>query len=374
MTALPQPQHSLAASIYRWREQQADEGLRPHLGASLIGHPCARHLWWVFRWARAAKFEGRMLRLFDRGQREEPVLVLELRAIGAEVLDADPDGKQFRISELGGHFAGSMDAIVRKLPAGSSKAWEVAEFKTHNARSYKELVEKGVEKAKRQHWAQMQTYMASTGMERANYIAVCKDDDQIYHERVHADPAAGKALRERAAEIIFAAEPPPGVSEDPTFYQCKFCDHHALCHGQAAPLPTCRSCAHATPERDGTWTCLQHQKVLDLAQQREGCEQHRYIPAVVARFMELHNVEADNVITWRNKATGTLIHQPGYDSREIHRAEAKGLLGDDFIASMKTTFPGARLEQTFKLPPVPEDDFKDDIPWNTGTPQEELEL
>ena len=182
---MPEPLHSLAASIYRWREATADDGLRPHLGASLIGHHCARHLWLTFRWSAKQSWEGRMLRLFDRGQREEAVIVAELRGIGAEVSECQPDGQQYRVAMFGGHFGGSLDGVARGIPGGSATNWELLEFKTHNTKSFKELTEKGVQTAKWQHYCQMQTYMALTGMTRANYIAVCKDDDQIYHERVH---------------------------------------------------------------------------------------------------------------------------------------------------------------------------------------------
>ncbi len=42
---------------------------RKHLGASQIGHPCLRYLWYQFRWCAESKtsFDGRMLRLFETG-------------------------------------------------------------------------------------------------------------------------------------------------------------------------------------------------------------------------------------------------------------------------------------------------------------------
>ena len=33
----------------------ADDGLRQHLGASLIGKPCERALWYTFRWTTLKK-------------------------------------------------------------------------------------------------------------------------------------------------------------------------------------------------------------------------------------------------------------------------------------------------------------------------------
>jgi len=346
MATLPQPMHTLTASIYRWREGQADDGLRAHLGGSLIGHPCARYLWLSFRWARKARLDGRVLRLFERGQNEEAVIVKELRGIGAEVSECQPDGSQWRVSACGGHFGGSLDGVARKLPGGSEVNWELLEFKTHNAKSFKELTDKGVEVAKHQHWAQMQVYMALTGMTRANYIAVCKDDDQLYHERVHADADAGRKLLERAESIIFAAEPPPGISRDPAWYQCKMCPMHGLCHGTEAPLPTCRSCAHVTPERDGTWTCARHgNNVIPPAAQKDACQAHRFIPATLAHFAEfVTGDQSDNWARYRLTETGEEFTNgtppDGHASEEIHAAEDKRVLAYEVAQALRKAFDG----------------------------------
>jgi len=319
MASLPQPQHALSAAVYRWWQDHADDGLRPHLGASLIGHPCARHLWLTFRWAINATWEGRMLRLFHRGQREEAILVMELRGIGAEVSEGPAPGEQWRVSACGGHVGGSLDGVARGIPGGSSQHWELLEFKTHNAKSFKELTDKGVKTAKRQHWAQMQIYLALTGMTRANYIAVCKDDDSIYHERVHADPDEGQALLQRAESVVFAPEPPPRISQDPSWFQCYGCQHHGLCHGATVPLVHCRTCAHATPAPDGQWLCEFHNSYLTEAVQRVGCSDHRFIPVLLERIGELVDASQEqNWVRYRRKDGSVLINgEEGMSSAEI---------------------------------------------------------
>jgi hypothetical protein len=341
MAAIPQSLHSLASAIYRWWEVEgAKEGPRPHLGASLIGHACARHLWFTFRWAVTPKWEGRMLRLFNRGQREEALIVRELRGIGAEVSECQPDGTQWRVEALGGHFGGSMDGIARKLPGGSATNWEVLEFKTHNARSYKDVADRGVEKSKPQHWAQMQVYMALTGMTRANYIAICKDDDQIHHERVHAAPDAGRQLMERAEQIVFSPEPLTGVSQNPAWYQCKGCHHEGLCHATDAPQPTCRTCTHVTPTRDGKWLCERHNRALGVDEQIAACDGHRFIPALLSSWADYQ--DGDQVENWArytNKLTGaTFMNGSGpdqYTSMELHVAADKRMVGDAGVQQFK---------------------------------------
>src|SRR5690606_24869813 len=125
------------------------------------GEECSRFLFYVFRWAKQEKFPGRMLRLFDRGQREEERIVAWLQGAGVKIIDKDDNGKQFRVSDCDGHFGGSLDSEILDLPKlkGIPKALRgitiVGEFKTHNDKSFQELKKKGVFSAKYRHWVQM---------------------------------------------------------------------------------------------------------------------------------------------------------------------------------------------------------------------------
>jgi len=280
MATLADPRQRTVAAIYAAYEAQADDGLRAHLGASLIGHHCRRYLWLTFRWARKAQFSGRMLRLFERGQREEAVFVANLRAAGVEVWEVDENGRQYSVSTLGGHFSGSMDAVGRGFEEAPQTP-HVCEFKTHNAKSFAQLVKEGVQKAKPQHYAQMHVYMGLGGFTRAFYLAVNKDTDELYSERVEFDAAAFKALVDKAESIIFSPEPLVRISQDPAWYQCRLCDMRDLCHGRAVPEVNCRTCAHATPTRDGVWLCERHNRVLSVEDQRQGCQAHRFIPSLL---------------------------------------------------------------------------------------------
>ena len=109
MAKIPDPIHTTTALIYTAYENDAEDGNRPHLGASLIGHQCERYLWNVFRWVDTKKFPGRLLRLFETGQLEEQRVARNLRRIGVDLHTETPDGKQWRVSDFGGHFGGSLD-------------------------------------------------------------------------------------------------------------------------------------------------------------------------------------------------------------------------------------------------------------------------
>ena len=166
MAELPVPQSPTREAIFAAYEADADDGFRAHLGASLIGRECERALWYGFRWTTRLRHPGRMLRLFETGQREEARLVANLRRIGATVLEVDPEtGRQFQVAAHGGHFGGSIDGLALGLPE-APKTWHVLEFKTHSRKSFTALAAKGVEESKPQHFAQMQVYLYLGGLSR----------------------------------------------------------------------------------------------------------------------------------------------------------------------------------------------------------------
>ena len=220
---IPSPNHSIATMIDKAHESRVSL-TREHLGASMLGHPCDRWLWLSFRWAVQQQFPGRILRLFRRGQNEEATIIADLKEIGLNVRDLPT---QMRV-DFGSHVGGSLDAIIDGgVPEAPTKK-HVAEFKTHSKKSFDELEKKGVEQAKFEHFIQMQVYMHGTKIDRALYVAVCKDDDRIYTERVEYDEGVAVNAINRGKRIALSDRMPPPLSTDPTWYQCKFCPAHGI--------------------------------------------------------------------------------------------------------------------------------------------------
>ncbi|GAB5501172.1 MAG: hypothetical protein PsegKO_34830 [Pseudohongiellaceae bacterium] len=301
MALLPDKAQPIRDAVFAAYEADRNDEFRDHLGASIIGQECERALWYGFRWASKTDFPGRVLRLFETGNLEEDRLVRNLRRIGATVLDRDPEtGRQWRVeapAEYGGrHFGGSLDGLAHNLPE-APKTWHVVEFKTHSAKSFRQL-SKGVKTAKPQHWAQMQVYMHLMRLTRALYMAVCKDTDDLYTERVKYDCEAAEALLKRAKRVIEGDRPPAKLSEDPDYYLCRFCDHQELCHGDGFAPRHCRSCLHSTAVEEGKWHCAKWDKHLSSAEQRAGCKEHRYIPDLVPG--ELETVDGDRLVYRRS--------------------------------------------------------------------------
>ena len=281
MAPLPSPASPTVAAIYAAYEADAETGYRAHLGASLIGTECTRAIWYGFRWATRARHTGRILRLFQTGHLAEARFVADLRRIGVTVLEVDPEtGRQWTLRDAGGHFGGSMDAVAIGVPE-APKAWHVCEFKTHSAKSFAKLQAEGVAASKPLHWAQMQAYMQLAGLDRAFYLAVCKNTDELYQERIHHDAEAALRILAKAERIIAAARPPARISDDPAWWQCRLCDHHAVCHEGQAVERHCRACLHATPVDGGAWHCRRHEHPLTRQDQEVGCAAHLFIPDLV---------------------------------------------------------------------------------------------
>lgn len=367
---LPESQHTTAHAIVKWYESKPQEH-RSHMGASLIGHDCERHVWMSWRWALKPNFPGRVLRMFSTGVREEGRLIEELRGIGATVWETDPDtGAQWRVSAMRGHFGGSLDGVAQGLPE-APKTPAVLEFKTHNHKSFTTLVEKRVREAKPQHYDQMQVYMGLMSLERALYMAVDKDTDDLYCEWVHFDKDRFDMLMARAERLIGMTEPPPRISEDPAHWQCKFCNFHAVCHGRLAAEANCRTCCHASPVENGAWRCEQHSKELPDAAQRKGCEAHLMIPALVAYAEAVDG--GSSWVAYKHKLSGKhfvngeklpdTTYGPCFSSAELHNCPAE-LLPDTL--TVKEQFPDAKVVSG-SLIDMPSDDL-DAVPTKRDMP------
>lgn len=312
MSALPEPQQHTVDAIHAAYEARRDDE-RTYLGMSTFGTECDRALWYGFRWAAPPEqLDGRKLRLFATGHREEARMIDDLRLAGITVEDHDPEtGWQFALSALGGHVRGHMDGRAWGF-LEAPVAVHVVETKTHNEKSFKALVKDGVEKSKPGHFAQMQLYMHFSGYERAFYLAHNKNTDELYSERVAYDPVAAARLVARAAAIVGAARPPQRLHPDPAAkvaFACGWCPAKGICHEREWARSNCRTCLHATPRTDGAggeWHCARFDRLLSLEEQREGCPAHRFIPDLVPGEQVDANVAAETV-TYRMADGSTWI-------------------------------------------------------------------
>jgi len=348
----------IAAAIFEQYKKRGDAELaRTYMGGSAIGKECWRALWYGFHLASPTQFNGRMYRLFQTGHLAEPRFCDDLRSIGCTVWECDPaTGKQFSYSDVYGHMRGNLDAVAKGIPTGGGKP-HLVEMKTHSDKSFAKLKKDGVKKAKPEHWIQMNTYMGWAGLERALYLAVNKDTDDLYTERLEFDKVVFEKTIAKAETIIFLPAPPAKISEDPKYYLCNWCDHQAVCHGHRVPQVTCRSCVHATPERDGDarWSCAKAgpESSIPVEVQRVGCPQHLPLPFLVTYADAIDAGEGwiefqrkDNgakFVVAAQGATHPYPDFPVYTTQEVSAAADHRAIADPEIEKIRMQFPGSRI-------------------------------
>ena len=332
---IPEPYFSVQNLVDQAHEARKEQP-RPHMGCSTLGHPCDRWLWLSFRWAVQPKFPGRILRVFRRGQNEESIIVSDLRAIGVDIRATGVT--QSRV-DLGCHVSGSVDGIIEHGLPEAPKTRHVAEFKTHSLKSFEDLLKHGVEKSKPMHFVQMQLYMAGLEIDRAFYLAVCKDDDRLYTERIVFDEAVAKKYIERGHRLALADRMPEPISTDPTWYQCRFCDAHEFCHGsKTTKHVNCRTCAHSTAKPDSTWRCERHEAdEIPVQWQHKGCDSHVLHPDLVPWQM----VDGDGVFAiYEIDGQQVKNGEGGYCSTELLANPKACMAGDAVVEQLRSEWGG----------------------------------
>ena len=337
---IPEFDNTISALIDKHHEEKVGVP-RSHMGASALGHPCDRWLWLSFRWAVQPTFPGRIRRLFRRGQNEEATILADLRAIGIKIKSTQQH------VDFGSHVSGSLDAVIESGVPEAHKARHVVEFKTHNKKSFEALEKDGVEKSKPEHYIQMQVYMAGIKIDRALYVAICKDDDRIYTERVRYDKAIAEKAIERGKRIALADRMPDQISTDPSWYQCKFCPAHEFCHEtKTTKHVNCRTCANVTAKDNSTWRCERFDaENIPLDYQRTGCESHVLHPDLVPWQRKDGLVEwtAVYVIDGKDVANGEGDSHV-YSSKELLANPGACANGDKFVAELRNDM-GARVSE-----------------------------
>ena len=272
----PRPEQVIIERIYGAivKSKENPDLYLGRLGSSFIGQECFRHVWLDWRGFAREKFDGRMLRLFETGHQQEERIVADLRRAGFSVWDRDPEtGKQFEFKDETGHFITKIDGIIKGVLESENKP-HVLEIKTHNKNSFSGVIKKGVREGKPEHYAQVQTSMALSKMTRALYVAVCKDDEQFYIERIKEDKDEQKKLLGKIEKLTEARLRPAGISDDGSAFGCKFCGMKQACTRQVEPLRHCRTCSMCTPGEEGKWVCELNKETLSIDRQRLGCEHY----------------------------------------------------------------------------------------------------
>ncbi len=270
----------IQSDIDHWCQVQYDDGPRSHLGASIIGHACERYLWFSFHWMYYQVFSGRMQRLFQRGHLEEYRIFQWLQGIGFKTTQVNVDGKQIRIIFAEGHGGGSTDG-VGLLPTRYGQFTEpiLLEMKTQKDKKFSLLQGSGVEKEKPMHFIQASVYGRQLGIRYCLYIAVNKEDDDLNVELVELDWGKADAEMSKAEEIINSRCAPRRISENASFWKCKYCPAVGVCHLNAPVPKNCRSCFYSEPINGKQWKCNKWNATIPEGEILKGCDQWQQLPS-----------------------------------------------------------------------------------------------
>lgn len=217
--------------------ENAKEPPRTYLGGSRIGVECERQL--QFEFFNAPKdegkdFDGRILRVFERGHWAEDAVIRWLGLAGVDMHTHNLDGSQPGFSDHNGLFAGHRDGQLLEGPAVFGPFPRLWENKCIKADKWRAMETHGLLHENPVYWAQCQIYMEKFDLTEnpALFSAVNADTMEIYWEAVPFNPGAAQQLNAKAGRILqscLAGELLPRVSQDPSFFKCKWCSYTKRC-------------------------------------------------------------------------------------------------------------------------------------------------
>lgn len=222
-------------------KHDAENVKRDYLGASLIGRPCSRQIWYDYTSGSAASFEAETLMRFEDGHRTEDLTAARLRLVdGIELITHRDDGSQYGFEALGGKFKGHVDGLIRGL-IQAPKAWHVWECKAVGQKGFDDFKRTKLtrgDKAALKNWnevyfVQAQLYMHYFEIDR-HYMTVALAGGRDYDScRTEYQREIALKYIERAEKIISMKRPPERIGgARPDFFVCKMCSYSGQCYGE----------------------------------------------------------------------------------------------------------------------------------------------
>lgn len=219
--------------------KRATQAPREYLGASAIGEACERRIQYDYAGAPrdpGKDFEGKTLRIFDRGHSFEELARGWLIDAGFDVSSwSAKTGAPHGFSQANGKFRGHVDGVIVSGPAipdvGYPCLWEA---KCMGAKGYREIERQGLKKARPGYYAQVQIYMAYLDLTAhpAIFTVTNGDTAEQQHLLIPFDPEEAQRQTDKAVRIIQATEAGdllPRAFAGPDYFECKFCPFAGRC-------------------------------------------------------------------------------------------------------------------------------------------------
>jgi hypothetical protein len=203
---------------------------RPYLGASIIGHECARRI--QYDWWCRPELAARTREIFNRGHYFEERMRRHLIAAGFRF--APPEALAFTAAD--GALRGHADGVIIHGPAlpGAYVIYPLIwECKALNSRGWREVERDGLEKKYPHYLAQVSLYQAYLNKTNdALFTCVNADTCEWLHFFVRFNAERAQLWSDRAVNIIEATragELLPRAYEDREDWRCRICPHKERC-------------------------------------------------------------------------------------------------------------------------------------------------
>ena len=212
---------------------QAEQKTRGYIGASLLGHPCERRIWLDWKGEKPTKGlapnelleEGKRQEKFDRGRHEESRLIKALIKSGYILLNT-----QASFSAFDGNFKGHVDGII--LDTELNKY--ILEIKSCQERYFKAASKNGVQRTWHTYYVQCQMYMHFFDIGNTLFLAVNKNNGEIYQEILKKDEEEIAKSLLKITRIISHGNKIPAtlVANDapPPKMPCQYCEFVNFCY------------------------------------------------------------------------------------------------------------------------------------------------
>jgi hypothetical protein len=225
----------ISTSINKFMDEAAlaeqREERRTYLGASGIGSECLRKI--QFDWMRDSVHPARTKRIFSRGHMFEEITVKALQQAGFRMERGTPSTA---FTAADGMFKGHADGIIVAGPPVLAYPC-LFEHKALGSSGWKKLEKHGLREAYPQYAMQVAIYQAYLGLDQnpALFTAVNSDTCEVLHLRVPFDAELAQSASDRAVAVIKATqagEMLPRITDKPTDWRCKMCQHREFCWSQ----------------------------------------------------------------------------------------------------------------------------------------------
>jgi len=237
-------------------ERRKKEPVRTYLGASQIGDPCLRKLYYSYSHTPVdigRELTARAIRIFDTGHAGEDAAALQMGAVdvpetdvfrttavrwmkdaGFDLLTRDPKTKeQFGFTVLNGRLKGHTDGKIVSGPLTDEIPYPVGwEHKALNTKNWSKIKRHGLKEASPLYYGQCHIYMGYMEWPAYIFTATNKNTQELNHELITYDAREAQTQTDRAVTVIRAVEAGdllPRLTDNPDFYLCKFCDWRFRC-------------------------------------------------------------------------------------------------------------------------------------------------